>query len=167
MHLIEIYNSLLETYTCEYYSLKMPKAQKSSKCEQHTSEIVDSNPSAHETSDEESASSEQEIYFNPQPSTSRSAQVMPSYMPYIEGSTMDWTVIDGLYNRFLKWHLKCENILECALVMLLESRKCKKVLAWSSDFGLDQYISWNLSSKDVTLDTIWKKFEEFCHKPMS
>ena len=91
---------------------------------------------------------------------------MPSYMPYIEGPTMDWMVNDGLYNRFLRWHLKCENILECELVMLSELRKCKKVLAWSSDFGLDQYISLNFSSEDVTLETIWKKFEEFC-KPQA
>ena len=32
-------------------------------------------------------------------------------MPYIEGLCMDWTVNDNLYHRFLKWHLKCENIL--------------------------------------------------------
>ena len=102
-------------------------------------------------------------YFNPQPSTSRSAQVMPSCMPYIEGPTM---VNDGLYHRFLKWCLKCDNILECEIVMLSKSKKCKKVLAWSGDFGLDQYISWNLSSEDVTLETIWKKIEEFC-KPQA
>ena len=35
------------------------------------------------------------------------------YMPYIEGPHMDWTVNDNLYHRLLKWHLKCENILEC------------------------------------------------------
>ena len=144
----------------------MPKAQKSSKHEQHTSEIVENNPSANETSHEESTSSKQGIFFNPQPSTSRSAQVMSSYMPYIEGPTMDWTVNDGLYNRFLKWHLKCENILESELVMISESRKCKKVLAWSGDFGLDQYISWNLPSEDVTLEVILKKIEEFC-KPQA
>ena len=45
--------------------------------------------------------------------------------------------------------------------MLTESRKCKTVLAWSGDFGLDQYISWNLSSEELTLEVIWKKFEEF------
>ena len=28
---------------------------------------------------------------------------MNMYMPYIEGPVMDWTVNDGLYNRFLKW----------------------------------------------------------------
>ena len=75
---------------------------------------------------------------------------------------MDWTVNDGLYNRFPKWCLKCENILHCEFVMLSGSRKCKKVLVWSGDFGLDQYISCNLSRKDVTLVAIWKKIEEFC-----
>ena len=34
------------------------------------------------------------------------------------------------------------------------------------DFGLDQYISWNLSNEDLTLEVIWKKFEEFC-KPQA
>ena len=43
----------------------MPKAQKSSKCEQHINEIVDNNPSAKETSDEEFTSSEQEIFLTP------------------------------------------------------------------------------------------------------
>ena len=43
----------------------MPKAQKSSKHEQHTSEIVDNNPSASEISDEESTISEQEIFLTP------------------------------------------------------------------------------------------------------
>ena len=51
---------------------------------------------------------------------------------------MDWTVNDTLYNRFIKWKIKCENILECELAMLSESRKCKKVVAWSGDFGIDQ-----------------------------
>ena len=88
------------------------------------------------------------------------------FMPYIEGSKMDWTVNDGRYHRFLKWHLKCENILECELAMLPEGRQCKMFIAWSGDFGMDQYVSWSLSSEELTLDTIWEKFEEFC-KPQS
>ena len=79
---------------------------------------------------------------------------------------MDWTVNDGLYNRFLKWKIRYENILECELAMLPETRKCKKVIAWSGDFGLDQYISWNLSNEDLSLEVIWKKYEEFC-KPQA
>ena len=129
----------------------------------HT-EVVDNNQ-VHETSEEESTSSDQEVFLKPQPSAS--AQEMPNmYMPYIEGLQMDWTVNDGLYNQFLKWQLKCKNILDCKLVMLPEPRKCKKVLAWSDDFGLDQYVSWNIPSEELTLEVIWKKFEEFC-KPQA
>ena len=50
--------------------------------------------------------------------------------------------------------------------MLSERRKCKKVFACSSDFGMDQYVSWSLSTKELTPDIIWEKFEEFC-KPQS
>ena len=84
------------------------------------------------------------------------------YRPYIEGPHMDWTVNDNLYHRFLKWCLKCKNILECKLVVLQECQKCKKVIAWSSDCGMDQYVSWNLPSSDLTLDIIWGKYEEYC-----
>ena len=63
------------------------------------------------------------------------------YVPYIEGPKMNWTVDDGFYNSFVKWKLKCENILDCELAMLSEARKCKKVVAWLGDFGIDQYIS--------------------------
>ena len=88
------------------------------------------------------------------------------FMPYTEGPKMDWTVNDGLYHRFLKWHLKCENILECELAMLCERRKWKKVVDWSGDFGMGQYVSWSMSTEELMLDTIWEKFEEFC-KPQS
>ena len=117
----------------------------------------------------ESSSDDPELFFNPQPSTSHKKKEKPNmdvYMPYIEGPAMDWTVNDGLYNRFLKWKLKCEKILECELAILPEARKCKKVIAWSGDFGLDQYISWNLPNKDLSLNIIWKKYEEFC-KPQA
>ena len=73
------------------------------------------------SSQEELSSSEQE----PDPEVSfhqyRPPQQVPSmFMPYIEDPKMDWTVNDGLYHRFLKWHLKCENILACELAALPE-----------------------------------------------
>ena len=106
------------------------------------------------------SSSDQEVVFNPKPSTckkvhhSRSSSVqMPTqwqaYMPYIEGPKMNGSVDDGLYNRFIKWKIRCENILDCELAMLSEARKCKKVIVWSRDFGLEQYISWNLSNEEL------------------
>ena len=107
------------------------------------------------SSEEELSCSEQE----PDPDVSfhqvRPSQPVPSmFRPYTEGTKMDWTVNDGLYHRFLKWYLKCENILECELAALPEQYKCKKVIAWSGDFGMDQYVSWCLPAEGLTLDTI-------------
>ena len=79
---------------------------------------------------------------------------------------MDWTVNDNLYNKFLKWKLKYENLLECELAMLAETRKCKKVIVWSGDCGIDQYVSWCLYPEKLCLDDICTKFEEFC-KPQT
>ena len=89
------------------------------------------------------------------PSTSQPQSfVQPMLMPYIEGPKMDWTVNDSLYHRFLKWKLQCENILDCELAMLPESKKCKEVIAWSGDFGMDQYVSWCLPTEDLSFDVI-------------
>ena len=50
--------------------------------------------------------------------------------------------------------------------MLHESKKCKNVIAWSCDFGMDQYMSWCLSPEDLHLELIWAKYEDFC-KPQT
>ena len=64
-----------------------------------------------------------EVSFQP----CRQPQPVPSmFMPQIEGPKIDWTVNDGLYHRFLKWHLKCENLLECKLAALPEHKKARK-----------------------------------------
>ena len=60
-------------------------------------------------------------------------------------------VNDGLYQSFLKWKLKCENILDCRLAKL---------------YGIDQYVSWCLPTDDLRLDIILSKYEEFC-KPQA
>ena len=87
-------------------------------------------------------------------------------VPYVEGPKMDWTVDDALHSRFIRWRIKCENILDCQLAILHENAKCKQLIQWSGDAGLDMYISWNLHPEEITLQTIWSKFEEFC-KPQS
>ena len=40
------------------------------------------------------------------------------------------------------------------------------MIAWSGDFGMDQYVSWGLSMEDLNLVTIWGNYEEFC-KPQT
>ena len=114
-----------------------------------------------------------EVSFHPchvQPTSPNPASQPPiaagMYMPYIEGPHMDWMVNDNLYHRFLKWCLKCEHILECEFAALLEHQQYKKVIAWSGNCGMDQYVSWNLPSSELTLDTTWGKIKEYC-KPQS
>ena len=111
----------------------MPKVTKSSAW--GTNQMPPPEESA-PSSQEELSSSDQEpdpeVKFQPL----RQHQPVPSmFMPYTDGPKMDWTVNDGLCHKFLKWHLKCENILECELAALPEHQKCKKVIAWSGDFG--------------------------------
>ena len=100
------------------------------------------------------------------PSTCQMQAMQQMYMPYIEGPKVDRTVNDSLYQRFLKWKIKCENILHCELAMLSEARKCGKVVAWSGDFGIDQFVSLCLPPENLCLEMIWNKFEEFC-KPQT
>ena len=129
----------------------MPKATKSAQHEQLTIENVvlsEEISEQEETSSDQEQDVEQEVTISP-------PQAFPSiFMPYIEVPKMDWTVNDQLYNRFLKWKLKCGNILECEFVMLAETRKYKKVIALSGDFGIDQYVSWCLPQKNCA----WMSF---------
>ena len=142
----------------------MPKAIQKSACEKYNLlQEVSEVPS----SPEETANSDQEIDQEPDPEVSfhpsRAQQAIPNmFMPCTEDPKMDWTVNDALYHRFLKWHLKCKNILEGELAALSRHQKCKKVIAWSGDFGMEQYVSCSLSNEDLNLDTIWGKYEEFC-----
>ena len=62
--------------------------------------------------------------------------------------------------------LKCENILDSELAMLPELQKCKKVIVWSVDFGMDQYVSWCLPADKPWLDVLWSRYEGFC-KPQA
>ena len=107
----------------------MPRTTTPTKASISTAEKIQDEFSAHK----ESSSSDQEQDPGVLLQLSQ-AQILPNmFMPYIEGPKMDWTVNDGLYHRFLKWHLKCENILERELAMLPEKRQYKKVIAWSGD----------------------------------
>ena len=120
-------------------------------------------PSSQEDISNSDQEPDPEVSFHP----SQVQETIPNkFMPYIKGPKMDWTVNDTLYHRFLKWCLKCEDILECELVALPVKQKCKKVIALSGDFGMDPYVSWCLSVEELNLVTIWRKFEEF-YKPQS
>ena len=70
------------------------------------------------TSTHEETEPEQEVSINhPHPKAPQPIYTN-IYMLYIEGLKMDWIVNNALYHRFLKWKLKCKNILECELTAL-------------------------------------------------
>ena len=75
--------------------------------------------------------------------------------PWIGLLVMDCTTgfTNGNLNVRIYWNVN--------LLCSQKQENAKKIVAWSGDFGLDQYISWNFSSEDLTLEVIWKKFEEF------
>ena len=108
----------------------MPKATKKSSREQSPppSEEHESVDTQTETSgSDQDQEQDPEVSFHP-------AVHLPSvptmFMPYIEGSKMNWTVDDGLCHRFLKWHLKCKTILDCELASLYSAKqRCQKVIA--------------------------------------
>ena len=111
-------------------------AQRSRSPSQSEEEVIESNeelPSSEHEEDQEVSFHPCHVPQTPPNPTGELPAVAGMYMPYIEGPCMDWTVNDNLYHRFLKWHLKCKNILECKLAVLPECQKCKKVIAWSRD----------------------------------
>ena len=144
----------------------MPKATRQSAHVTNTNELQENSNVSQDSSSEDDEVVIQSPQFI-QPSTSQTQPVVqPMYMAYIEGPRMDWTVNDSLYHRFLKGKIKCEKILDCELAMLSEARKCKKVIVWSGDLGIDQYVSWCLPPEDLCLEVLWTKFEDFC-KPQT
>ena len=115
-----------------------------------------------ETSTHEESEPEQEVSINHPHHIAPWTAYTNMYMAYIKGLKIDWMVNDALYHRLLKWKLKCEIIFKCELTAFPEHQKCKKIIVWSSDFGMDKYVSWGLSKEDMNLDTIWERFEDFC-----
>ena len=142
-------STISKSSECENQRPIMPKPTKSSAWgAAATPPLEELTPSSQEELSSSDQEPDPEIKFQPH----RQPQPIPGlFMAHIEGPKMDWTVNDGLYHRFLKWHLKCENILECKLAALPQCQQCKKVIAWSGDFGMDQYVSWGLPSDELTL----------------
>ena len=104
----------------------MPKVKAPAKA--HTSTIPEQEvdtPSSHEDSASSDHESESEISFHPNRKQATNPVRQQMFMPYIEGLKMDWTVNDSSYHCFLKWKLKCENILECKLAALPEPNSAR------------------------------------------
>ena len=80
---------------------------------------------------------------------------------------MDWSVGEGLYNRFKLWKQQCELLFSGPLVKLEEPIQCKYLLYWSGERGLELFNSWDLSEDEQKiLRNYFDRFENFV-KPHS
>ena len=85
----------------------MPKVKASAKA--HTSAIPEQEVDTHRSHKGSASSdheSDSEISFHPSRKQATNQAMQQMFMPYIEGSKMNWTVNDSLYHDFLKWELK-------------------------------------------------------------
>ena len=65
-----------------------------------------------------------------------------------KGPVMDWSTDEGLYNRYKIWKQQCELLFTGPLVKLEEVVKCKYLLYWSDQRGLELFNSWDLSEDE-------------------
>ena len=78
------------------------------------------------------------------------------------GPKINWDSGPELYNKYRKWKQIVQTIFDGPLNETSEEIKCKYLLIWSGDFGLDLYNSWGFSeTESKKLVNYWKKFEEY------
>ena len=102
----------MQSACSQYLTVKMPKVKASAKA--LISAIPEQEVDTHSSHEESTSSyheSDSQISFHPSRKQTTNPVMQQMLMPYIEGPKMDWTVNDSLYHCFLKWKLKCKNIL--------------------------------------------------------
>lgn len=78
-----------------------------------------------------------------------------------EQPKMDWKHGPDLFTRFKRFRQKCELLFEGPLKSRDEEQKCKYLLLWSGDYGLDLFNTWNFTpEKQKNLSEYWNEFEK-------
>ena len=84
-----------------------------------------------------------------------------------KGPSMDWTADEGLYSRYKMWKQRCELLFSGPMNETDEPVKCKYLLYWAGERGLELFNSWGLSDdQEKVLKNYWDNFEAFI-KPQS
>ena len=74
---------------------------------------------------------------------------------------MDWSPGPDLHTRFKRFRQKCELLLDGPLKSRDSTQKCKYVLLWSGDHGLDLFNTWALTTdQQKDLKEYWTRFED-------
>ena len=84
-----------------------------------------------------------------------------------KGPSIDWSTDENLYSRFKMWKQRCELLFTGPMAKIDEEIKCKHLLHWSGEQGIELFNSWDLSADEPKkLDNYWERFEHFV-KPHS
>ena len=84
-----------------------------------------------------------------------------------KGPSIDWSTDENLYSRFKMWKQRCELLFTGPMGKIDEEVKCKHLLYWSGERGIELFNSWDLSAEqEKKLDNYWERFENFV-KPHS
>ncbi|EDO26620.1 predicted protein, partial [Nematostella vectensis] len=84
-----------------------------------------------------------------------------------ETPKIDWTKSLDIEMKFKRFRQKCELLFDGPLKQRSEEQKCRYLLFWTGDYGLDLFNTWNLSTEQANkLAEYWKRFEEHV-KPQS
>ena len=79
-----------------------------------------------------------------------------------KGPSMDWSPDSNLPNRYKLWKQKCNLIFDTILCEKSEEYKCKMLLCYSGDRGLELFNSWTLTTAEQKkLLNYWQNFENY------
>ena len=79
-----------------------------------------------------------------------------------KGPSMDWSPDSNLPNRYKLWKQKCNLIFDTILCEKSEEYKCKMLLCYSGDRGLELFNSWTLTAAEQKkLLHYWQNFETY------
>ena len=80
---------------------------------------------------------------------------------------MDWSPGPVLHTSFKRFRQKCLLLLDGPLTIRDCTQKCKYVLLWSGDHGLDLFNTWELTTdQQKDLKEYWTRFEDH-FKPLA
>ena len=75
-----------------------------------------------------------------------------------KGPSIDWSTDKNLYTRFKMWKHRCELLFTRPMGKIDEEIKCKHLLYWSGELGIELFNSWDLSAEQQKkLKNYWER----------
>ena len=76
--------------------------------------------------------------------------------------TMDWSDDSGLVERLKTFRRECKLIFGVELKEASDNIKALKIIKWGGIDAEKQFRAWGVDDDDLTVEEVWKKFDEYC-----